>query len=406
MARFTAGPLSSAKYRRARRGTGVKGIIFVAVAVLFGVFVAGRLVGFDAWWWLTNADPPTLTLSGPNGTVRGDAQLEALLSPVGRVHVVSAAVDDQAIPATLPIAIDTTRLTDGAHRVVVRVADTSRMHNQAEAELTIRSDNTPPRVSVEMNSDVVEQGGTLVMKVRKDEPAVITATMDGRRLELQQEGDTDWGIVGFGPQSPPRPVAILIRATDQVGNIAEQAKLFQVAAHNFTQDRVQVSQRLAVLLEARVRADEDARLVPTYAQVTPTRQWAGRFIQPVQGAIVTEFGEVRSYNGGPFEGHHAGVDFAAAAGTPVVAPAAGVIAVVDQVPLRGNVVIVNHGLGVFTTYAHLSAVDVRQGDSVQAGQPFARVGTTGLSEGPHLHWELWIGGQNVNPMPWTRRAFP
>jgi lysostaphin len=179
-----------------------------------------------------------------------------------------------------------------------------------------------------------------------------------------------------------------------------------VAPRQFTQDRVQVSQRLAALLEARVRAEEDAHLATTYARVSSPRLWSGRFGVPVQGTIVTEFGEIRSYNGGPFEGHHAGVDFAANAGTPVVAPARGVVALVDQVPLRGNVVILDHGLGVFTTYAHLSSVDTKLGDTVQPGQAFARVGTTGLSEGPHLHWELWIGGQNVDPMPWTERAFP
>jgi len=82
------------------------------------------------------------------------------------------------------------------------------------------------------------------------------------------------------------------------------------------------------------------------------------------------------------------------------------VALVDQVALRGNVVILDHGLGVFTTYAHLSSVDVKPGDEIQRGQVFANVGSTGLSEGPHLHWELWIAGQNVDPLPWTRRAFP
>ena len=79
---------------------------------------------------------------------------------------------------------------------------------------------------------------------------------------------------------------------------------------------------------------------------------------------------------------------------------------VDRVQLRGTIVILDHGLSVFTTYAHLSAVDVQVGQEVQRGQAFAKVGSTGLSEGPHLHWELWVGGVNVDPMEWTQQSFP
>jgi murein DD-endopeptidase MepM/ murein hydrolase activator NlpD len=79
---------------------------------------------------------------------------------------------------------------------------------------------------------------------------------------------------------------------------------------------------------------------------------------------------------------------------------------IDKVRLRGNVVILDHGLGVFTTYAHLSAVGVQVGQEIEAGQAFANVGTTGLSEGPHLHWELWVKGVNVDPVDWVKRSYP
>ena len=79
---------------------------------------------------------------------------------------------------------------------------------------------------------------------------------------------------------------------------------------------------------------------------------------------------------------------------------------VDDVRLRGKIVILDHGLGVFTTYAHLAQVDVQVGQTVERGQAFAKVGSTGLSTGPHLHWELWVGGANVNPIEWTERDMP
>jgi murein DD-endopeptidase MepM/ murein hydrolase activator NlpD len=82
------------------------------------------------------------------------------------------------------------------------------------------------------------------------------------------------------------------------------------------------------------------------------------------------------------------------------------VVVIDTVKLRGNMITLDHGLGVYTTYGHLSAVDVKLGDMVEKGQPIGKVGTTGLSTGPHLHWELWVGGANVDPIEWTERDMP
>ena len=89
----------------------------------------------------------------------------------------------------------------------------------------------------------------------------------------------------------------------------------------------------------------------------------------------------------------------------MVAPAKGKVVAIDEVRLRGKVAILDHGLGVFTTYAHLSEIDVQVGQIVERGQAFAKVGST-VSTGPHLHWELWVRGANVNPIEWTERDMP
>ncbi len=363
-------------------------------------------LGPFAIWWLTNTEPPSVSLSGPTGPVRGVVQIDVKLSPADRASIVRAFVDDQPISVQRPLTVDTAAGEDGLHRLRVQAEDTSRLRNQSEAELTLRSDNTPPRLRMELSSDAVDQGGTLLLTVRANEPSTTMALLDGQPLELQHEADVDWAVVGIGPDTAAQSIPIVMRATDQAGNVAEQTSSARVATHRFTEDRVQVPQRLVALLEARIRAEEDAHLAPAYARRSPVRLWSGPFAVPVRGTIITEFGEIRSYNGGPFEGHHAGVDFAVSAGTPVTAPARGIVALADPVALRGNVVILDHGLGVFTTYAHLSSIVVKPGDEIQRGQAFASVGSTGLSEGPHLHWELWIAGQNVDPLPWTRRAFP
>ncbi len=131
------------------------------------------------------------------------------------------------------------------------------------------------------------------------------------------------------------------------------------------------------------------------------------FQVPLTTTIVSAgYGGRRSYNGGPVEIYHTGIDYAAAAGTTVLAPAAGVVVFSDVLELRGGTLIIDHGLGVMTGYYHLSERLVEPGQAVTAGQPIARVGSTGLSSGAHLHWDLRIMNVTVDPARWTERVFP
>jgi murein DD-endopeptidase MepM/ murein hydrolase activator NlpD len=118
------------------------------------------------------------------------------------------------------------------------------------------------------------------------------------------------------------------------------------------------------------------------------------------------FGQRRSYAGGPVSSYHSGQDLGANSGAPVYAPAAGTVALAEALQVRGNAIIVDHGLGVLTGYWHLSEIDVVPGQSVARGEVIGRVGNTGLSTGPHLHWEIQVHGVPVDPLQWTRQAFP
>lgn len=139
--------------------------------------------------------------------------------------------------------------------------------------------------------------------------------------------------------------------------------------------------------------------------VTPKRYWKGALVRPSQGYVSTEFG-VRRYYNGVFakDYYHRGVDYAAATGSPVVAPAAGYVRlvgrVVDGFELHGNTVGIDHGQGVLSIMIHLSRIDVAEGDFVTAGQQIGGVGSTGASTGPHLHWGLYLHGVAVDPVPW------
>jgi murein DD-endopeptidase MepM/ murein hydrolase activator NlpD len=204
-------------------------------------------------------------------------------------------------------------------------------------------------------------------------------------------------LEGITPDAPERALTLKVAAADALGNSGLLERELPIQRAEFAEEDLELDPRR---IGDEVRANENQRLAEIYARPNGPRRWEGRFRLPVEGDITTEFGTRRSYE------FHPGTDFAAPRGTPVRAPANGVVAFVGTVPARGNVLVLDHGAGVYSTYGHLDAHDVQEGAAVRAGQTVARVGTTGFSTGPHLHWELWVNGANVDPMEWTRRAFP
>jgi murein DD-endopeptidase MepM/ murein hydrolase activator NlpD len=118
-------------------------------------------------------------------------------------------------------------------------------------------------------------------------------------------------------------------------------------------------------------------------------------------SVTTRFGDLRSYNGGPVSGHHSGTDLGADLSTPVVATNSGRVVMARQLRVHGNMVIIDHGGGVYSVYAHLSSFAAAEGQVVSAGDIIGYVGNTGLSTGAHLHWEMSVGGVLVDPMKFS-----
>ena len=162
----------------------------------------------------------------------------------------------------------------------------------------------------------------------------------------------------------------------------------------------------AAEIDQQARDEERARLRELWAVVTPAPQWAAPFRLPLDDYLhqSATYGGRRSYNGGPYLTYHEGVDFSAYAGTPVLAPAGGTVVLAEPLYVRGGAVIVDHGLGVFSGFYHLSAVHATPGQIVQPGDLLGEVGTTGLSTGNHLHWDLLINGVWVDATVWQEQG--
>jgi murein DD-endopeptidase MepM/ murein hydrolase activator NlpD len=155
-----------------------------------------------------------------------------------------------------------------------------------------------------------------------------------------------------------------------------------------------------------VTVPESAQVKDIVTPVTPVRLWDGPMVAPSVGAFRSVFGSLRSYNGGPFDSFHGGVDFAGGETQAITAPAPGVVVFTGPLVVRGNATIIDHGWGVYTGYWHQSQILVKPGDRVETGQIIGYQGATGRVTGPHLHWEMWVGGFQVDPLQWTQVSFP
>ncbi|NLF63079.1 MAG: LysM peptidoglycan-binding domain-containing protein [Chloroflexi bacterium] len=250
------------------------------------------------------------------------------------------------------------------------------------------------------------QGQTASIYVEHAGEGVPTGTFGDQQLQFAPYDAGYVALAGVDALNEPGRLELAL-AGEGSSDWWPFAEEVAIISGDYPTQTINVAAELEPLLAPEVRAEEDAFLHDIYTRFTPEAQWDGLFQIPVSTTIVTAgYGGLRSYNGGPFEIFHTGVDFAGTTGTPILAAAAGTVVFRDTLELRGQTLIIDHGLGVFSAYNHLSAINVQVGDRVEPGQPVALGGSTGLSTGPHLHWELRVMDVPVDGMQWTRDLFP
>lgn len=237
---------------------------------------------------------------------------------------------------------------------------------------------------------------------RADAIVSIRGSMAGEPLHFLPSGPGTWHAIGAVP-------------VDETGSLLAEAEVrhasgrIEMVRTRVTLPKVPppVAQPLAVdssftrpldsATAARVeRENARAREVGKHAHDSPL-MWTASFLRPRTSAVTSEFGSGRLFNG-RMTSRHLGVDFRGAVGEPVRAANRGVVALVDNFFLAGNVVYINHGGGLVTAYFHLSKPLVSAGDTVARGQVIGLVGATGRVTGPHLHWAARYGAITVNPL--------
>jgi len=216
----------------------------------------------------------------------------------------------------------------------------------------------------------------------------------GRPLRFFPAGPERWQAVAPLPtEAPAGPLAL---ALDVAG--AQVPAALEIAPADFRSTRLSVAPRfLEPPASARKRiAADGVALGEAYAQPFSPPRWQGTMARPRDAEVTGRYGDQRVYNG-KVSGAHYGLDLDGPAGAPIAAAAAGRVVLVRDCYMSGVTTIVWHGAGVYSVYLHQSKAEVRVGDEVARGQRIGRVGSTGRSTGPHLHWGVKVDGLWVDP---------
>jgi murein DD-endopeptidase MepM/ murein hydrolase activator NlpD len=414
------------------------------------------LVALAAVALLTVAEPwrPTATIDVPSPVVGAGTPVPVTVRDRGRglasIDVRLVAGDGTAtllahedLPATswwgsgvhertLPVRVDTVGVRDGAATIEVWATDHSwlpRLWRRPAATAQITVDLTPPSVTPTSDPLVVTVGGSAFVLYIADADAVRTGIRVGDLVFTGVGGyfaDPRLHVAGFTiPPSNPDARPDLF-AEDAAGNrrtvrlaVTVQPKAFRHRDLDISDDFLErkVPSLLAdnglppsptliegyLVINRTLRATTEARLRALCAETLPRRLWEKPFLRLPNAASLSLFGDVRSYR---YHGEvvdtetHLGFDLASVRNAPVPAAAAGRVVHAGPLGIYGGTVVLDHGLGLFTLYGHLSQIAVAPGAMVERGEEIGRTGETGLAGGDHLHFSTMLSGVHVDPREW------
>ncbi len=325
------------------------------------------------------------------------------------------------------------KLHDGEARVDISVTDFSFRKNTHSLKINVVIDTIPPRISPMNAYHYINPGGSCVVVYSLSEVVPRTGVQVGTDFYTScPEATTDGGkryISYFAipcDNVPAEKLKIQIFAEDTAGNTSFFALPFHVRGKTFRNDRMNISQRFLemkmpefqnryknlqglTLVDAFSYVNKEMRaqnkeIIETICKETrPEKLWEGPFLRMSNTATMATFGDRRTYYHEKeiiSKSIHKGVDLASTRNAPVEASNTGIVIFTGYIGIYGNTVIIDHGMGLCSLYAHLSSINTDKGQPVTKGEIIGRTGMTGMAGGDHLHFGMIVGGEFVNPVEW------
>lgn len=234
-----------------------------------------------------------------------------------------------------------------------------------------------------------------------DEPDLRSVAIEwnDRSIPFVRRNDSWFTLVGIDLDASPGAHVAEMTWTYRDGRVRHEARQIDVTERQFRTTRLQVAPKYVELSTAdEARAARERRQINAiYARITPEAYWKEPFAVPIPGVTGgRNFGHRRVFNDQP-RAPHSGADLKAAAGTPIRATNRGRVVLAKELFFSGNAVFIDHGLGIYSVYLHLSEIRVKPGEMIDKGQVLGLAGATGRVTGPHLHWGVRAQGARVDP---------
>ncbi len=370
--------------------------------------------------WLNDRSAPLVWVSGitHGKKCRGSLTVRVVAkdndTAVGRMCFI---VDDELIALrtgdTESLAdtflLDTDTLPEGVHSIKVKVVDTSLFAHTVIRQYEISVDRTPPVLTLKSKSTSAFQGDTLPLFIQADE---VLEELQGELFEknlifFSYAGNKEYfrSLIGIPVLERAKSFKFTLRAIDLAGNEASVNVTVTITAKKFHQEQITLTPQKAGLLTDYTAIRNDYKKINAAYNIVSSRQlWKDTFIRPASGRISSPFGEQRVFNTTVYSVHR-GIDIANKAGTPIYAANHGVVVLAEKLHLYGNTVIIDHGQGVHTMYAHMQKLTVTKNSKIEKGHLIGYMGDTGLTTGAHLHWEMRVNNLAVNPDQWIKLVF-
>jgi murein DD-endopeptidase MepM/ murein hydrolase activator NlpD len=262
--------------------------------------------------------------------------------------------------------------------------------------------------SVSLDPERPGQGHTEVVEVNLAEDGQVVGTLGEKQLNFMSLADqplSRLALQGIHALAEPGLVDLSLTFTPASGSPFTFVQPVRIEAEDYSREYVTVPSET---LDPANTVPEDNQIAAVVAPASPQRLWNAPFQFPTDyhDTFPSVFGTRRNYNELGWNYYHSGLDLYGNKDTEIRAPAPGVVVFAGPLTVRGNATYIDHGWGVYTGYLHQSQLFVQPGDRVETGQLIGMVGNTGRVTGPHLHWEVWVGGVPVQPLDWTAADYP
>ncbi len=324
-------------------------------------------------------------------------------------------------------------LEEGAFNLEVSVADHPNwwiFNRETIDSRDMTLDLTPPRMEVLSSQHNIRQGGAEVVVYRVSDDASSSGVLAGGErfsgFRLTSLGDGVMACIFALGYNAGSDTQFMLWSEDRVGNAVERRLPVRLHKRRYRQRRIEISDRFIdgvapeilsrsgverpesngetfTLINAKLRTENHDQLKEINEKSAGQFLWTDPFLQLSNSKVEASFADERTYfykKEKVDQQTHLGFDLASVARSPVEASNDGIVLFADYLGIYGNCVVVDHGLGLVSLYAHLSRIDVSADDPVRRGQSLGLTGQTGLAAGDHLHFSMFVQGRPVNPLEW------